>query len=142
MPTPSQTLHRIGVATLVFAAVARVLALLSAQSPSSPWRIALFAGPLESLQLSLLFVGFFSILAVRISTSFIEWRTVFCVIVGAKLISIAALVGASTGMLGVQLADPRPWALSLFLVRTLGELFLGLSVFFWIRALSRSGNES
>ena len=135
-------LHRVGVATLGFAAVARVLALLSAQSPSSPWRIALFAGPLESLQLALLFVGFFSILATRISAAAIEWRTVLSVVVGAKLISIAALIGASTGMLGVQLADPRPWALSLFLMRTLGEVFLGLSLFFWIRALSRSGNAS
>ena len=121
---------RLGVALLVVAACAGVWEMLAMQVPSAEYRVGVLPGPIGQLRemgalLGLACIGL-AWLVPFIAKDREPWTLCVALHAGA-LITIAALIyGATTGMYGVQIWDPRPDSQALFIVRWIGQGILGL----------------
>ena len=120
------SLERLAIGCFVLFALVHVAFVFASQAPSSPYRLALFPGPLEDAQWLLAFLTGATLLLSRFSALVLPSSVVATGTLGAGLMTTVSLISAKTGMLGFQLADPRPYSLTLFLVRCLGELCLAL----------------
>jgi hypothetical protein len=125
----ARALVRLGVALILVAAVAGVWETLAAQAPSSEFHVGHLPGPIGQLRLTAMILGLAMLAAAWLEpwlgAGQPPWRLVWALHVGA-LITIAAMVwGATTGMYGVQISDPRPESRWLFSTRAVGLTILG-----------------
>lgn len=121
---------RLGVVLLVVAAAAGVWEMLAMQVPSAEYRVGVLPGPIGQVREMSAVLGLACIglawLVPFISKEREPWALCIALHAGA-LITIGALIyGATTGMYGVQIWDPRPDSQALFIVRWTGQGILGL----------------
>jgi hypothetical protein len=119
---------RLGLALLGVAAAGVVAHTLAVQTPSSPWWLGVLPGPIAQLRDTSALLGALLLAgAPYVSARPGEgepFALVVALFVGALLVLATLAIGASTGMYGVQIDDPRPASRWLFRARTLGELVL------------------
>lgn len=119
---------RLAIGLLIAAAAASVWEILARQAPSSGWHMGVLPGPVAELRdttvtFALLFFAAAWLVPV-IAPDREPWVLVGALYAGA-IITVAALVyGATTGMYGVQIDDPRPDSVWLFKIRAFGQLLL------------------
>ncbi|MFI5308943.1 MAG: hypothetical protein ACHQ53_16415 [Polyangiales bacterium] len=121
---------RLGVCALMVAAGSSVWQLLAAQAPGTPLYIGMLEGPVAALRGLATSIG----LVLFAAAWLLPWafperepkRLVALLYVGTVLGLGGEIYGAVRGMFGMQLADMRPDALPLFIVKHLGlGLLLG-----------------
>ena len=124
----ARAIVRLAIGLLIAAAAASVWEILARQAPSSGWHVGMLPGPVAELRdtsvtLALLCVAAAWLVPV-IAPDHEPWLLVGALHAGA-LVTLAALAyGATTGMYGVQIDDPRSDSVWLFKIRTLGQLVL------------------
>jgi hypothetical protein len=120
---------RLGVASLMIAALVSVWELLALQAPGSPLYIGMLPGPITSLRELSTVIGLVLVAAGLIS----PWtsggrggsRALVAMLFAGTLLALGAQAyGALQGMNGVQLADMRPDALPLFVLKQGGLALL------------------
>lgn len=121
---------RLGVALLVVAAGAGVWEMLAMQVPSAEYRVGVLPGPIGQLRemgsvLGLACVGL-AWLVPFVAKDREPWALCIALHAGAVITLGAMIYGATTGMYGVQIWDPRPDSQALFIVRWTGQAILGL----------------
>ena len=119
---------KLALALLGVAAVGVVVHTLAAQGPSSPWWLGILPGPVEQLRDASALLGAL-LLAAAPYVSAREgerepWRLVIALYLGSVIVLITLAIGATSGMYGVQIEDPRIASRWLFRARSLGELIL------------------
>lgn len=99
------------------------------QVPSAEYRVGVLPGPIGQLREMAVVLGLTSIAAAWlvpfIAPSREPWALCIAVHVGAVVTLGAMAYGATTGMYGVQMLDPRPDSQALFYVRWGGQAILG-----------------
>lgn len=130
---------RLGVVLLVAAAAAGVWEMLAMQVPSSDYRVGVLPGPIGQLREMATTVGLVLFAAAWlmpwIAPERQPWVLCVAVHVGAVVTIGAMAYGATTGMYGVQIYDPRPDSQWLFIVRWIGQGLLGLCLLDFARRL-------
>jgi len=121
---------RLAVILLVVAAAAGVWEMLAMQVPSSQYRVGLLPGPIGQLRematATALTCFAAAWLVPFIAPSKEPWALCTAVHVGAVVTLGAMTYGATTGMYGVQMWDPRFDSQVLFIVRWAGQGILGV----------------
>jgi hypothetical protein len=119
---------KLGLALLGVAAAGVVAHTLSVQTPSSPWWIGVLPGPIAQLRDASALLGALLLAGAPYMSARPGEREPFGLVIalhaGALLVLATLVIGATTGMYGVQIEDPRPASRWLFRARTLGELVL------------------
>lgn len=112
-----------------FAAGAFELSVL--QTPYSPLHLPLPASPAADLRAATLTLALFCFplawLVPRLSPEREPWPLFGLYLAGCVVKLLALAFAAGTGMLAIQLVDPRPGATTLVAIRFSGEAFLLLS---------------
>lgn len=129
----ARALVRLAIVLLIAAAAASVWEILARQAPSSGWHVGVLPGPVAELRdtavtLALLFFATAWLVPV-IAPEREPWVLVGALHAGALITLVALTYGATTGMYGIQIDDPRADSVWLFKVRALGEIVLVLSLF-------------
>lgn len=130
---------RLGVVLLLVAAVAGVWEMLAMQIPSSQYRVGVLPGPIGQLRemavviALVLFAGAW--LMPWLAPDREPWLLCVAVHVGALVTLGAMAYGATTGMYGVQIYDPRLESQVLFIVRWAGQAVLGLCLLDFARRI-------
>lgn len=128
----ARAIVRLAIALVIAAAAAAVWEILARQAPSSGWHMGVLPGPVAELRdtsvtLALLFLAVAWLLP-AIAPAREPWVLVGALHAGA-IITVAALTyGATTGMYGIQIDDPRADSVWLFKIRTFGQLLLVASL--------------
>lgn len=121
-------LVRLGIVLLLVAAAAAIWEILASQAPSSGYHVGVLPGPVEQLRTTAAMLG----LGTLIAAWLLPWwapskepRVLIGIFVVGIVITLAAMTyGATTGMYGVQIYDPRPDSRALFWTRATGQLVL------------------
>lgn len=130
---------RLGVVVLLVAAAAGVWEMLAMQIPSSQYRVGVLPGPIGQLRemavviALVLFAGAW--LMPWLAADREPWVLCVAVHVGAVVTLGAMAYGATTGMYGVQIYDPRLESQVLFIVRWVGQAVLGLCLLDFARRI-------
>jgi len=124
----ARALVRLAVGLLLVAVVAGIWETLAAQAPSSEFHVGHLAGPIGQLRLTATVLGLCMLgaawLEPWLGAGRPAWRLVAALYAGAALTVGAMIWGATTGMYGVQISDPRPDSRWLFWSRAAGLLLL------------------
>jgi len=129
----------LGVVLLLVAAAAGVWEILASQAPGSEWQAGVLPGPVGQLRGTaavlglLMFAG--SWLMPWLAPEREPWVLCIAVHVGVVVTMGAMTYGATTGMYGVQIYDPRPESQWLFWVRATGMGILGLCLLDFARRI-------
>jgi len=119
----------LGVAMLFVAASSSVWHFFASQIPSSIYHASALPGPVAALREAAAFLGLAS-LVVAALRPWLGEKEPLVLAIGAAVgcaITVAALAwGATTGMYGVQLDDPRPVTVRLLWLRGTGEAVLAV----------------
>jgi hypothetical protein len=119
---------KLALALLAIAAIGVVVHTLAAQGPSSPWWLGILPGPVAQLRDTSALLGALLLAAAPyISARSGErepWSLVVALYVGVVIVLVTLAIGATSGMYGVQIEDPRVANRWLFRARSLGELIL------------------
>jgi hypothetical protein len=131
-PLESRLLVLVALSLWLLAGAASVWELLAMQSPDSPLRLGVLAGPIAQLRSHSFGLGALLALAAWLWPRLYpagRARGVLAVLVGGALVHTGALwVAAARGLLAVQLFDPRADARVLLYARLFGSVlgWLGL----------------
>ena len=111
---------------LVVGLIAWSVEIFAVQAPSSSWRLHALPGPIEDLGAFELRLSFaIALLALLHDRGVKLSRFSTPLLIAGTLITTAAyLYAAATGVVGIQIEDPRPRVLVLFFARSFGELLL------------------
>ena len=119
---------RLGIASLMIAALASVWELLALQAPGSPLYIGMLPGPVTSFRELATVIGLLLIgagLTMPWASVRGEPRVLVRMLYAGALLALAAQAyGATQGMNGVQLGDLRPDALPMFVLKQGGLALL------------------
>ncbi len=130
---------RLGAVLLVLAAAAGVWEMLAMQIPSSQYRVGVLPGPVAQLREMAVVLGLSAFAAAWllpwIAPDREPWPLCVGVHVGAVVTLGAMVYGATTGMYGVQIYDPRPDSQILFVVRWIGQGILGICLLDFARRI-------
>ncbi|MET0344149.1 MAG: hypothetical protein ABW252_24250 [Polyangiales bacterium] len=138
---PARILRLTGLGLWLLAAAAAPWELLALQPPASPLHLGVLAGPIAQLS------GFAFALGTAALVASLAWPSLHpeggglpaaLLLVTGALVHVAALAyAASTGILAVQLLDPRPDARLTLYVRALGHLLTMLGLVAIVRRALR-----
>ncbi len=119
---------KLGLGLLGVAAFGVVAHTLAAQGPSSPWWLGVLPGPVAQLRDTSALLGVLLLAGAPYVSARPGEREPFGLVgalyVGTAVVLVTLAIGATTGMYGVQIEDPRPASRWLFRARTAGELVL------------------
>jgi hypothetical protein len=124
----SLSLIRLGLGLVAVAIASSIWEVLASQAPSSPFYAGVLPGPVGQLRSTATTLGLLMFVAALLlprTAPDLEPRTwLASVYVGVAITLGAMIYGATTGMLGVQITDPRPESVVLFVVRATGQAVL------------------
>jgi len=124
----ARAIVRLAIGLLLASAAAAVWEVLARQSPTSAWHVGLLPGPVAELRdtaTTLALASFAAAWLIPWAAPVKEpWIWVGALHFGAILSVVALTYGATTGMYGVQIDDPRPDSEWLFQARALGGIVL------------------
>lgn len=119
----------LGITLLLIAALATVWHLFAAQLPSSAYHVSALPGPVAQLRDGAAFLG----LAVLVLAALRPWlgepeplRLAIATCVGSAVTIGGLAWGATTGMYGLQIEDPRHESVQIFALRAAGETVLAI----------------
>lgn len=127
---PARTLLRFAFGLLVLAAASSVWAVLANQAPGSPVYLGVLPGPIENVRdsatvLALVFLAVSwwlpTIVIGRAATLLVA-----CACLGATLDLSASVFAAAHGLHAIQFKDHRPDVAPLVMLKTVGQLLLGV----------------
>jgi hypothetical protein len=135
----ARSLIRLALALLAITALIALWELFALQVPSSPFNLGMLPGPIASLRNSALI---FALVLLSVAP-LIPWAyqnkeprfVVTLTYLGVLMALGGGFYGAITGMSGVQIIDPRPDAIILFIVKLAGHLLLVISLFDFARRI-------
>lgn len=122
--SPRDALLGLAAASFGLVVLAHIAVVFASQAPSSPYRLPLFPGPLEELRGAAAAVSMGAALFSFSPELRYARFALAAAMVGLSLVAFVAGVCATTGMVGLQLADPRPFSSTLFFTRSFGEVLL------------------
>lgn len=125
LPWPSRLLSLLGLGLWLVAAVAGIWEALASQSPDSPFHLGILAGPVAQLESHSFMLG---TVLMGLSWAWPRWVApeqgtfaLYTLVGGALLETFSLAWAASSGMLAVQILDPRPDARLMLYARALGH---------------------
>lgn len=136
-----------GIALIALSGVASAWFFFASQIPSAAFRLDVLPGPVAQLRDATAFLGLLMFalgwLMPAAERTRDATRLLHVLLVGVTIWVIALIYGANTGMLGLQIDDPRKDSRWLLLVRLLGEAVTVLAlIVFGIRILRGLRRES
>lgn len=137
----ARALVRLAVALLVLGALAGVWEMLASQSPYSPWRFGVLPEPVAQLRNTAVTLGLLLVAAAWLLPFAAPGEEPTYLVVAlyiGSLVTLAAMTyGAATGMMGIQIDDPRLDARALLATRLTGEGILLLCLLDFARRVMR-----
>lgn len=135
----ARAMVRLGLVLLFVAGASSIWWFLASQIPSSAFRADVLPGPVAQLRdaagfLALLSFAFAWLMPAAEKRSDAK-RLAWCLHVGIAVLLCALAYGATTGMLGIQIDDPRTDSRWLLIVRVLGEAILAGSILEFARRI-------
>lgn len=133
MPSPAtRALVRLAVVVLCVGAAAAVWELLASQAPGSTYHAGVLPGPVGQLRGTACVIALSLLCAAWLkpwwSPTREPWWLVAIAGMGAALMLSAIAYGATRGLYGIQLDDPRPVSRQLAYFRGTGMALLGISL--------------
>jgi len=122
----ARALVRLAIALLLVAVAAGVWEQLASQVPDSPFHVGILPGPVGQLRnaattLALVLFAAAWLMPWAIGSGKEPRWLVALAYAGSVLTIVSLAYGATTGMYGVQIEDPRPDSRVLFAARSIGE---------------------
>ena len=124
-----------GIALLALSGLAAVWFFFASQIPSATYRADVLPGPVAQLRDATGFLGLLMFVLAWLMPLAEKRkeanRLMLMLTIGITVLVISLIYGANTGMLGLQIDDPRRDSRWLLLSRTVGEILTTLALLFF-----------